>query len=302
MVSFFKRLRFSKAKESEREIISIDSEEVRENREGMTLFFSDEFERYASSEEKYILHYFLDELPPLKKGMVAIDGYKLTQDRGRGVTLVALLRNNKEEEISLSRVPLLLCDADHNMIARKVFTREVGTIPACTAIPWRFVFEYDDFLVSHADLSSWSIAFQMEDGSACRETSILNFEIEDSFSKEKYIEAQDQRVLAQIKKAIEKTENQVNFIGRTVYYTEDGKLVAELFLRNGREQEVALDDHMIFTLRDAEDDIVASQAFDMSHIRLSPKSVTRWMLVYEVHAQYKDEPDFREWLIAAEKK
>jgi SLAP domain-containing protein len=151
--------------------------------------------------------------------------------------------------------------------------------------------------MTQADLSSWSVGFHMEDGSIRQVVSELDFESAPEVSMQDYVEKRDQQVMDEIKKAIEQTENQVNFIGTTVQYTEDGNLVADLFLRNGRNEEVTLGKEMTFILRDAADDVVASRTFDMSHMKLSPKSVTRWTLTYDKASQKKENPDFSEWVV-----
>jgi len=308
MISFFKKLRSSGAKQQEVEQAPAAGEEhaepekTEEVRPVMGLYFPKEFDSQFAQEDRYVMQFFLSELPEVAEGKLSIDGYKIGQDT-TGLSLLAVLRNNMDADIALTRVPLVLQDAAQNTIARSVFDMsEAGVVPAHSAMPWRFVFPYSDFLVPQADLSSWSVGFHMENGEIQTQVSEFDFEPADQFSMSEYIEERDQQVIDEIKRAIEQTENQVNFIGTTVNYTEDGSLVAELFLRNGRSEEVALDKAMVFTLRDAAGDVVASRTLDMSQVKLSPKSVTRWTLTYDKDTQQKENPDLSEWLVEVEKK
>jgi SLAP domain-containing protein len=301
MISFFKKLRSTGTKNEADVSASAGVEKVEATEQDvrplMGIHFPKEFDNQFSQEERYVLQFFLTELPEIEEGQLAIDGYKIGQDMN-GLVLLALLRNNTDAEIALEHVPLVLQDANHNTIARSVFDMsESETIPAYTAMLYRFLFPYSDFLMPQADLSSWSVGFHMEDGSIRQAVSELDFESAPQVSMQDYVEKRDQQVMDEIKKAIEQTENQVNFIGTTIQYTEDGSLVAELFLRNGRSEEVTLEKDMTFTLRDAANDVVASRVVDMSQMKLSPKSVTRWTLTYDKASQKKENPDFSEWVV-----
>ncbi|MED0738675.1 SLAP domain-containing protein [Aneurinibacillus thermoaerophilus] len=306
MISFFKKLRSSgAASEAETAENTVKKEEqaeaageVEETNTRMKLYFLPGHDKSFSQEEGYVLQFFISELSPIAEGQVAIDGYKIEQEVN-GLKLTLVLRNNMDADISLERLPLVLQDANQNTVARSMFDMKETVIPAHSAVPLRFLFPHHDFLVPQADFSSWKVGFHMEDSSVRPVVSELDFEPAVHFSMREYMEKQEQQVTENIRKAIQETEAQINFIGAAVDDAEDGSLVVDLFLRNGRTEEVALKKDMAFVLRDAAGDVVAAQAFDLSQVKLAPKSVTRWKLVYDKESRKKQNPDFSEWSIQA---
>jgi SLAP domain-containing protein len=306
MFSFFKKLRSSEAKQetekvqdtqTDQEQQSNTVEEEEQQTSTLALHFPNSSDNGFSQEDRYVLQFFVSELPAIRVGELAIDGYKLSQGPS-GLLVQAVLRNNMDSDIQLQQLPLVLQDANENTLARSLFDMsKADIIPAHSAVPVSFMFPYTDFLLPQADLSSWKVGFHMADGLMRTVVSELDFESAEEFSMHDHLEQRDQQVIADIQKAIQQTENQVNFIGTTIDYNDEGELVVELFLRNGREEEVTLDNNITFSVQDAAGDIVASKSVDMSQIKLSPKSVTRWTLVYDKASQKKENPDLSEWTV-----
>lgn len=300
MLSFFKKRRASEPTQ-ETETASVIEETndtpVEEAPAVMPLYFPQGVDTGISMEERYVLQFFVSELPEMAEGELAIDGYKLTQDEA-GMMLQAIVRNNMDVDIEIGTVPIVLIDADHNMVVRSMFDlTSFGEVPARKAMPCRFFLPFSDFLVHQADLSNWMIGFQMEDGRVMRAVTELDFEQSTDFSLEEHVEAQDQQVLDAIQRAIAETEGQVNMFGTSLGQGENGELIVELLLRNGRNEVVEMTDGMVFTILDAARDVVASRAFDFSSVKVEPKSVQRLVLEYEVGDWQKAEPDFSEWSV-----
>ncbi|BAU26535.1 SLAP domain-containing protein [Aneurinibacillus soli] len=301
MLSFFKKLRSSEPKQETEagsvieETNDTPAEEVASA--VLPLHFPQDVDTGISMEERYVLQFFVGELPEMAEGELSIDGYKLTQDEA-GMVLQAIMRNNMDADIEVGTVPVVLIDAHHNMVARSMFDlTSFGEIPARTAMPCRFFLPYSDFRVQQADFSNWMVGFHMEDGRVMRAVTELDFEQSGDFSQDEHVEAQDQQVLDAIERAIHETEGQVNMFGTSLGQGEHGELVVELLLRNGKDEVVELTDGMVFTVLDAARDEVASQAFDFSAVKVEPKSVQRLVLEYDAATLKKAEPDFSEWSV-----
>jgi SLAP domain-containing protein len=305
MISFFKKLRSSGTK-AEADMTSTTKEErleVKENqdvRPVMGLHFPDEFNNQFSQEDRYVLQFFVSELPPVEEGKLAIDGYKIGQTVD-GLVVLAVLRNNMDVDIALEQVPLMLQDAQQNTIARSVFDMsEAGAIPAYSAVPWRFVFPYSDFLMPQMDLSSWSIGFHMESGVILTAVSELDFETTEEFSLSEHIEAQDHRVHMDIQRALMETEGQIGFMVGRVDVSEEGEYSVLLLVRNGCEEELRLPDNVSVTLLDGAEETVAEGLFDLSENPVPPLSVVSYTLTYPADAVRKADPDLSGWSVAVE--
>ena len=301
MLSFFKKLRSAESKQETEtaSVIEETNDDLAEENERavLPLHFPPGVDTGDSMEERYVLQFFVNELPEMAEGELSIDGYKLTQDEA-GMMLQAIVRNNMDADIEIGTVPIVLIDANHNMAARSMFDlTSFGEIPARTAMPCRFFLPYSDFLVQQVDLSEWMVGFHMEDGRVMRAVTELDFEQRADFSLAEHVEAQDQQVQEAIERAIAETEGQIGMFGTSLGQGENGELIVELLLRNGRDEVVEMADSMVFTIYDAARDVVASRAFDFSSVKVEPKSVQRLVLEYEVGDQQKAEPDFSEWSV-----
>ncbi|WP_027415553.1 SLAP domain-containing protein [Aneurinibacillus terranovensis] len=262
-----------------------------------TLVIPDTFKENLSNEMRYVMQFSYSELPQLEQGELSIDGYRIEQGPF-ALTLTAFLRNNKEEEVILTQVPLVLVDANYNAVARKVFNLQALEIQPGTGIPYRFDFYPEHLITPSADLSSWYVGFHMQSGQIKPTTDTLSFEVrENSSMLQDKIEQEDRRVYADLQRVLEQTEGQVNFIGARVSVSDEGELAVEILVRNGQDEEIHFADQIVFELRDARGDVVASKPFDLSDLHIPPHTVARYTLEYGKNAFLKEEPDFSDWSI-----
>ncbi|WP_047150883.1 SLAP domain-containing protein [Aneurinibacillus tyrosinisolvens] len=251
------------------------------------------------NELRYVMQFIHSELPPIEEGTLSIDGYKLEQGTF-GFTLTAFLRNNTEEAIFLTFVPLVLFDADNNLIARRVFNLDAVEMEPKTALPYQFEFYPEHFTMNSFDLSSWYVAFHMHGDEFRAVTPIEPFETREDFSIQNQVEKEYRQARAHALNILEETQGQINFIRGGFAFSEAGNLAVELYIRNGREEEVSLPDNLVCTVLDTQGDEVASASFDLSGVLLPPSSVTLYTLEYDKNLIRKENPDLSDWSIRVE--
>lgn len=208
------------------------------------------------------------------------------------------LRNNTDEDVTLTAVPLVLFDANQNMIARRVFDMKGLEVQAKTAIPYQFDFYPEHMLTQSANISSWEIGFHMRNYSISSVISEFNFETSEVFSPDEKIEEEDRRVYSDVQRALMETEGQVGCLIGRVDVSEEGDYSVLLLIRNGRENEVQLANNIPIALLDGIGEVVAEGQFDLSSISLPPQSVVPYTITYPASAVRKAEPDLSGWSVA----
>ncbi|WCK54225.1 SLAP domain-containing protein [Aneurinibacillus sp. Ricciae_BoGa-3] len=252
------------------------------------------------NEQRYVLQFAFSDLPPIPDGHLAINGYKIEQT-AFSLDVTAFIRNNTEEMVHLTLIPLVILDGNQNAVARKIFNMDAFELEAGTGIPYVFKFFHEDIISFNLDLSAWFVGFHMQNGELRSTTPLADpFETNPQFNWNQHISEEDQQVYRQFQQILEQTEDQVNFIATRIHVSEQDELSVELMLRNGTDEAVSFRENMTFTLRDANGDVIASQAFDLSAISVDPQTVALTTLTFDDGNWIKRDANLADWTLEVE--
>jgi SLAP domain-containing protein len=290
---------------------SVDSAEVSEAEEKEAeetdwtapqtrLVFPEQNREDIPNEQRYVLQFAFSDLPPIPDGQLAINGYKIEQT-AFSLDVTAFLRNNTEETVHLTLLPLVILDANQNAVARKVFNLDAFELEPGTAIPYVFKFFHEDIISFNLDLSAWFIGFHMQNGELRANTPVEDpFESNPEYNWAQHVSQEDQEVYRQFQQILEQTQDQVNFIATRIHVSEQDELSVELMLRNGTDESVSFRENMTFTLRDGNSDVIATQAFDLSGISVDPQTVALTTLTFDGGNWIKRDADLSDWTLEVE--
>ncbi|WP_409302948.1 accessory Sec system S-layer assembly protein [Peribacillus sp. SCS-155] len=117
-------------------------------------------ERWGSSltpAQREHLETMVAGLPKLAAGEVNIMGIEASMKDDGSLAAVVLIRNGSEKSIKLEQIPLVVEDAEGDIVARGGFTLQDLEVKANTSKPWTFVFPAGLITKEAPQLEKWKV-------------------------------------------------------------------------------------------------------------------------------------------------
>ncbi|MFD0050283.1 accessory Sec system S-layer assembly protein [Actinomycetes bacterium NPDC127524] len=98
------------------------------------------WENQISAEQRKYLEEMVTNLPKLNTGEINLMGIEATMKDDGTLACVVLIRNGNDKNIKLETIPLVVEDADGDIVCQGGFTLENFEVKANTSKPWTFIF------------------------------------------------------------------------------------------------------------------------------------------------------------------
>lgn len=130
--------------------------------ESHKLELHESWEKSLPTEQKNALEQLLSTLPALKKDEVNITGVQLKDQMDESLAITVFIRNGSSQTLSFQQIPLVLSDANNNIVAKGSFKLDDFEILPNTTKPWTFIFPKEMVNKDDKDLSRWTIKINQE--------------------------------------------------------------------------------------------------------------------------------------------
>ncbi|SDM42483.1 accessory Sec system S-layer assembly protein [Psychrobacillus sp. OK028] len=146
---------------------TIDSEEL--PAEGWQLAFNlksfephklelhESWEKSLPKEQKEALEQLVKSLPSLNEDEVNITGVQLKEQPDDGLAVTVFVRNGSNKSLSFQQLPLVLSDANNEIVAQGSFKLDNFEVQSNTTKPWTFIFPKELVNKEAKDLSKWTV-------------------------------------------------------------------------------------------------------------------------------------------------
>ncbi|ANC78628.1 hypothetical protein ABE65_018230 [Fictibacillus phosphorivorans] len=290
MWSLLKRKK--EADSSSKEINNPLHEAVIEERAGKTELFVHPAV-VVSPQEKYVFQYYHQLLPDLQPNQISINGYDLIVFNESAI-IEGFIRNTLPSKIRFEEVILLVMDSSDQILARKVFDfNMLGELPPSSSIPWKFLFEPEDFQVplSEWNLSDWKLAFELQKQRPTSET----LELEAAW--EERLSADEKENLKKLISSLTPLKNEeVNLFGLKAEKAMENSIAVTLLVRNGTSKKIELS-QLPLQLTSADGICLASGVFQLEAFSVNPFCSKPWTFIFpESLVQHMPE-DFSGWKV-----
>lgn len=241
-------------------------------------------------EQQYIFNFLANDLAPLKPNQLSLAAININEDEKTGAWQVkAFFRSSLSQSIELGDIELIILDKDGNKVGSKLFNfKELGTIPANSARPWVFEFDRASLETTEIPEDGWQLAFNL--------ISLRGHILDLHESWQEQLPADQQEKLAEIVKGLPtlgKTE--VNFTGLQLQHREDGTLHVSIFIRNGNEKQINLE-QLPLEIVDANGKQVAKGSFKLEPVLTVQGNATRpWTFIFPAELVNVEGADLSRW-------
>ncbi len=241
-------------------------------------------------EQQYVFNFLANDLQPLKPNQLSLAAINIEEDKKSGAWNVkAFFRSSLSQPIELGEIELLLLDKEGKRIGAKTFNfKELGVIPPNSARPW--VFEFDKASVEAAEVpeEGWTIAFNL--------ISLRGHQLDLDETWKKQLPKEQQEKLAEIIKGLPKLgKTEVNFTGLQVRLNDDQSLHASIFIRNGNDKSINLE-QLPLEIIDANGKRIAKGSFKMDPVlTVQPNSTKPWTFIFPAELVEAEGADLSRW-------
>lgn len=241
-------------------------------------------------EQQYVFNFLANDLQPLKPNQLSLAAINIEEDKKSGAWNVkAFFRSSLSQPIELGEIELLLLDKEGNRIGAKSFNfKDLGVIPPNSARPW--VFEFDKASVEAAEVpeEGWTIAFNL--------ISLRGHQLDLDETWKKQLPKEQQEKLAEIIKGLPKLgKTEVNFTGLQVRLNDDQSLHASIFIRNGNDKSINLE-QLPLEIIDANGKRIAKGSFKMDPVlSVQPNSTKPWTFIFPAELVEAEGADLSRW-------
>ncbi|RKQ14577.1 accessory Sec system S-layer assembly protein [Ureibacillus endophyticus] len=241
-------------------------------------------------EQQYVFRFLANELEPLKPNQLSLAAISIEEEARNGAWHVkAFFRSSLSQPIELGDIELILLDKDDKRLASKQFNfKELGTIPAESARPWVFTFDKNSIEAEEIPEEGWKIAFNL--------ISLRGHQLDLDDTWKKQLPKEQQELLAKVVKDLPKLgKTEVNFTGFQVKLRDDQSLHASIFIRNGNEKAINLE-QLPLEIIDANGKRVAKGSFKLDPIlTVQPNSTKPWTFIFPAELVDAENADFSRW-------
>jgi accessory Sec system S-layer assembly protein len=238
-------------------------------------------------EQQYVLRFLNNELKPLKPNQISLSGIDLARETDY-VIVSAFVRHSLSKPIKLEKATLLLLSPDNKIIARKQFDlEELGEIPAKSSRPWHFIFENSILKTDEIPNEGWKLAFELKPQH--------RLDLEESW--EQSLSDEDKEKLRQLVAQLEPPKpGEVNFLGLQAKLTEEHELHVTVFIRNGSEQNIQIQ-QLPLQVEDASGEVIARGGFTLDHFEVKANTTKPWTFIFPKELVQKTSPDLSKWKV-----
>ncbi|MBH0156811.1 accessory Sec system S-layer assembly protein [Fictibacillus sp. 5RED26] len=247
----------------------------------------------VSPQEKYVFQYYHQLLPNLQPNQISINGYDLMVFNDSAI-IEGFIRNTLPSKIRFEEVILLVMDSCDRILARKVFDfNMLGELPPSSSIPWKFLFEPEDFQVplSEWNLSDWKLAFELQKQRPTSET----LELEASW--EERLSADEKENLKKLISTLTPLKNEeVNLFGLKAEKAMENGIAVTLLIRNGTSKKIDLS-QLPLQLTSADGISLASGVFQLEAFSVNPFCSKPWTFIFPESLVQHMPDDFSGWKV-----
>lgn len=247
----------------------------------------------VSQQEKYVYQFYHQLLPPLQPNQISINGYDMMVFND-SVIIEGFIRNTLPSKIRFEEVILLVMDTKNEILARKVFDfNMLGELPPSSSIPWRFLFEPEDFLIELSEWvkNDWKLAFELKKQRPENETLELETSWEERLSAE---EKANLKKLVTSLPALKKEE--VNLFGLKAEKSNEKSIALTLLIRNGTNKKIELS-QLPLQLETGNGEIIASGVFQLEKFAVNSFSSKPWTFIFPETLVHTMPDDFSSWKV-----
>lgn len=120
------------------------------------LDMEESWEKSLSDEDKQKLEQLVRSLAPPKEGELNFMGLQAKMGEDGSLIVTLLIRNGSYKNVRLEKLPLVVEDANKEIVARGAFSLQLE-VKANTSKPWTFIFPKSLLTKEHIDLSAWRV-------------------------------------------------------------------------------------------------------------------------------------------------
>lgn len=241
-------------------------------------------------EQQYVFNFLANDLQPLKPNQLSLAAINIEEDSKSGVWNVkAFFRSSLSQPIELGEIELLLLDKEGNRIGSKTFNfKDLGVIPPNSARPWVFEFDRASLTAEEVPEEGWTIAFNL--------ISLRGHQLDLDETWKKQLPKEQQEQLAEIIKGLPKLgKKEVNFTGLQVRVNDDKSLHASIFIRNGNDKSINLE-QLPLEIIDAAGKRVAKGSFKMEPVlTVQANSTKPWTFIFPAELVDAEGADLSRW-------
>ena len=250
----------------------------------LSLSIKPDKEPIISEVQKEIIKEDLDSLGALKENDINISTLYLF-DMGDKLEASIFIRNGLKNNINFDKVPLKLLDSKNKVIVSKVFNlREVSTIPARSARPWKIYFEKNLLKYDVEDLKHYKVIFDNN----IKAISTVETELENKYSgvelngdAEKFVEGL---------RPLQNGEVDLNIYNVNV--ENENKIVISLLVRNGSDKQIEVK-KLPITIYDSNNKIIMSNSIQLENLKVDYRKARIYNIVFNFDKEKYIEYDFK---------
>jgi accessory Sec system S-layer assembly protein len=247
----------------------------------------------VSQQEKYVYQYHHQRLPRLQPNQISINGYDLMVFND-SVIIEGFIQNTLPSKIRFEEVILLVMDSNNQILARKVFDfNMLGELPPSSSIPWRFLFEPEDFQIELSEWikNDWKLAFELKK----QRTENEKLELEASW--EERLSTEEKANLKKLVASLPPLKNEeVNLFGLKAEKSNDNNIALTLLIRNGTNKKIELS-QLPLQLDNEDGELIASGVFQLDRFSVSPFSCKPWTFIFPETLVHRMPEDFSNWKV-----
>jgi len=226
----------------------------------LKLYINDEHEAAHAVAKKEYYSDELESLPDMNEGEININTTYVF-DLGDKVEVAVYFRNGLSKAINFDKVPLKILNSNDEVMAKQTFElRDVGDIPAFSAVPWKLYFDKENVLADKIEMQEgWHIVFDTNI------KAINNIKIE-------FENVPPELDINKLRKYLDKLPRMSpGNISISLYEVEknnEGELGVALIIRNASDKKVKVDKIPITIKNNDNDKIVAVGTFKLDNMEI----------------------------------
>ncbi|GCD09745.1 SLAP domain-containing protein [Clostridium tagluense] len=227
----------------------------------LQLHVNDEHEAAHATSKKEFYKDELESLPDISVGDINISTTYVF-DLGDKVEVGVYFRNGLSKAINFDKVPLKILNSKDETVANQTFElREVGDIPAYSAVPWKLYFNRENVFTDAIDMQDgWHIVFDTN----IKALSTLKVQFENVPDKPEF-----SKLHKYLDKLPPMTSGNISISLYEIEKSNSGELVISLVMRNATAQKVKVEKIPITIKNNENDKIVAIGTFNVVDMEVS---------------------------------
>ncbi|MBU3097670.1 MULTISPECIES: SLAP domain-containing protein [Clostridium] len=226
----------------------------------LELYVNDEHEAAHAISKKEFYSDELESLPDISNGDINISTTYVF-DLGDKVEVGVYFRNALSKVINFDKVPLKIMNSKDEVVAKQIFTlRDVGDIPAYSAVPWKLYF---DKINVFTDAISIKDELHIVFDTNIKAYSTIKIKFDNIPNKPEFI-----KLNRYLDKLPPMTSGEINISLYEIQKAENGQLDVALIIRNGSDKKVKIEKIPIIIKNNANSRIVSKGTFNTTDLEV----------------------------------